>query len=24
IGYNGYKKFAEDILTAEVKEDIEE
>lgn len=23
-GYNGYKKFAEDILTAEVKEDIEE
>ena len=23
-GYNGYKKFAEDILTAEVKEDIKE
>jgi len=23
-GYNGYKKFAEDILSAEVKEDIEE
>ncbi|MRB49333.1 DNA-binding protein, partial [Bacillus thuringiensis] len=23
-GYNGYKKFAEDILTAEVEEDIEE